>query len=124
MEKAWPRFLPESTPEAIAHALIIEASAIVVDQLGEGHRDLLEAHQRAEVFARARYDEDHLDRALAACADQPNNENILLHHLMRFSSTGGEGKVRPPLPLVAPRRGRSALRRRAATARPALAANA
>lgn len=78
MGKAWPRFLPEPTPETIAYALIIEASAIVVDQLGEGHGDLLQAHYRAEVFARAHYGEDHLDRALAACAAQSNNASILL----------------------------------------------
>jgi hypothetical protein len=84
--KSWPRFLPEPTPEAIAHALIIEASAIIVDRLGEGHGDLFKAHRRAEVFARTYYGDDHLERALAACAAQPNNENVLLRYLMHLSA--------------------------------------
>ncbi len=96
MGKAWPRFLPAPTPEAIAHALIIEASAIVVDRLGDGHGDLFKAHRRAEVFARAQYGEDHLERALAACAAQPDNENILLHRVLRFAASSDEDDARPP----------------------------
>ena len=54
MCKAWPRFLPEPSTDAIAHALIIEAYAIVVEQLADGHASLGEAHDRALSFAEAR----------------------------------------------------------------------
>ena len=84
MGKAWPRFLPEPKPEAIAHALIIEASAIVIEQLAEGHADLIRAHERAESYARAHYSADDLRAAWNACATAPDNGNILLHHLVNF----------------------------------------
>ena len=84
MGKAWPRFLPSPTVEAIAHALIIEAPAIVVAQLGEGYDDLFQAHNRAEAFARAHYSEGDLRKALHVCTAFPSNEDIPLHHVTHF----------------------------------------
>jgi hypothetical protein len=84
MGKAWPRFLPEANTGAIAHALIIEANAIVVEQFGEGQEDLIAAHDRAESYARAHYSPDDIRTAWNACAAAPENNNILLHHLVRF----------------------------------------
>jgi hypothetical protein len=84
MSRAWPRFLPESPAEAIAHALMIEARAILVEQLGEGQRDLIEAHQRAMSYARARYRPDEIRTAWNACATAAGNSNILLHYLTTF----------------------------------------
>jgi len=71
MGQAWPRFLPGSTPEALAHALIIEAYAIVVEQLAEGHRALIDAHERAMSYASFRYSPDEIRIACNACA-QPS----------------------------------------------------
>jgi hypothetical protein len=106
MGKAWPRFLPKPTPEAIAHALIIEASAIIIEQLAEGHADLIRAHERAEAHARAHYSDDDLRRAWNACATEPGNGNVLLHHLVRFWPAPAEGRqeargVRPHRPATA-----------------------
>jgi len=84
MGAAWPRFLPRPTPEAIAHALIIEACAILVEEFREGHGDLFRAHKRAEAFARERYSEEALQRALDACAGVLGNESISLHYVMCF----------------------------------------
>lgn len=84
MGKAWPRFLPEANAGALAHALIIEANAIVVEQFGEGQDDLIAAHDRAESYARAHYSADDIRTAWNACAAAPDNNNILLHHLVRF----------------------------------------
>ena len=84
MAQAWPRFLPGSPAEAIAHALMIEAHAILVEQLGEGQRDLIEAHQHAMSYARARYRPDEIRTAWNACATAAGNSNILLHYLTTF----------------------------------------
>jgi hypothetical protein len=84
MGKAWPRFLPGESAEVLAHALIIEANAIVVEQLGSGQEDLISAHQRAESYARAHYSPDDLRTAWNTCATAPENGNILLHHLVQF----------------------------------------
>ena len=46
MGKAWPRFFPDATAEATAHALLIEAHAILIEHLGVGHLDLFLAHRR------------------------------------------------------------------------------
>lgn len=84
MGRAWPRFLPEPQPEAIAHAVIIEAWAIVIEQLAEGHAELIRAHEQAESYARTRYSSDDLRVAWNACAAAQENSNILLHHLVSF----------------------------------------
>jgi hypothetical protein len=84
--QAWPRFLPETPAEAIAHALIIEAQAIIVEQLAEGQRDLIEAHDRAASYARSHYTADEVRGAWNACAAAPGNGNILLHHLVTFTA--------------------------------------
>ena len=80
MEKAWPRFLPEMTSELLAHALIIEAYAIVVAQLGEGHASLAEAHERALHCAASRYTTDDIHTAWRACAAAPDNNSVLLQY--------------------------------------------
>jgi hypothetical protein len=72
------------TPEALAHALIIEANAIVVEQLAEGQAELIAAHDRAEAYARAHYSPEDIRAAWNACATAPDNSNILLHHLVKF----------------------------------------
>ena len=82
MGQAWPRFLPATPPEAIAHALIIEAQAIIVEQLGDGQRALFEAHERAMVYARSHFSDDEVRAACNECATAPGNTNILLHHLV------------------------------------------
>jgi len=84
--QAWPRFLPETPAEAIAHALIIEARAIIVEQLAEGQRDLIEAHDRAACYARSHYTADEVRGAWNACAAAPGNGNILLQHLVTFTA--------------------------------------
>ena len=84
MRKAWPRFLPKPTAQAIAHALIIEASVIAAEALGEGQDHVFQAHKRAEAYARTQYSEDDIQNALGECAALPGNEDILLHHVMRF----------------------------------------
>jgi hypothetical protein len=84
MGKAWPRFLPGTNPEAIVHALIIEANAIVVEQLAEGQAELIAAHDRAEAYARAHYSPEDIRAAWNACATAPDNGNIMLHHLVKF----------------------------------------
>jgi hypothetical protein len=129
MGKAWPRFLPEATPEAIARALIIEANAIVVEQLGEGQAELIAAHDRAEAYARAHYSPEDICAAWNACATAPDNSNILLNHLLTFCvpsmptrvnfSTRQHGLARPatkrlPSPSIeSPPRHRSGVRWRA-----------
>ena len=75
MGKAWPRFLPEPTPEAVMHALIIEAYAIVVEQMSDGQASLNEAHQRAFSYAAARYNAAEIDAANQACAAAPENQH-------------------------------------------------
>jgi hypothetical protein len=85
MEKAWPRFLPEPTPDAIAHALIIEAYAIVVEQLSEGHASLGEAHSRAWNYAEASYHADDVRAAISACLAAPENQTARLQYLVQFS---------------------------------------
>jgi hypothetical protein len=85
MGQAWPRFLPEVTEETTAHALIIEARTIIVEQLAEGQGDLIEAHERAMSYARARYSRDEIRIACNACATASGNENTMLHYLMTFS---------------------------------------
>ncbi|SRR5258708_2208697 len=84
MGQAWPRFLPGSTAEAIAHALMIEARAILVEQLGEGQPDLIEAHQRAMAYAQTRYRPEEIRAAWNVCATAAGNSNILLHFLTTF----------------------------------------
>jgi hypothetical protein len=91
MGQAWPRFLPGSPAEAIAHALMIEARVILVEQLGEGQRDLIEAHQRAMSYARGRYRPDEIRTAWNACATATGNSNILLHYLTTFAPAVDEG---------------------------------
>jgi len=114
MGKAWPRFLPRENAEAIVHALIIEANAIVVEQLGSGQVDLIAAHQRAEIYARAHYSPDDLRTAWNACAAAPENSNILLHHLVQFCpipepARGSFGQRRHGSAFVAAQRLRSDL---------------
>lgn len=84
MGKAWPRFLPEPTSEAIAHALIIEAYAIVVGELSEGHASLSEVHDRALCYAKSQYGHDDIRAAWSACAAAPENQNARLEHLVMF----------------------------------------
>jgi hypothetical protein len=92
MGKAWPRFLPEATRQAIAHALIIEANAMVVEQLAEGQAELIAAHDRAEAYARAHYSPEDIRAAWNACATAPDNSNILLHHLVKFCATSAPAR--------------------------------
>jgi len=94
MGQAWPRFLPEKTAEAIAHALIIEARAIIVEQFADGQQDLIEAHDRAVRYARSHYSPDEVRGAWNACATAPGNGNILLHHLVTFSAPATEVNAR------------------------------
>ena len=82
MCKAWPRFLPEPTTDAIAHALIIEAYAIVVEQLLDGHASLGEAHDRALSYAEAHYGADRVQTAREACAADPENQTPRLPLLL------------------------------------------
>jgi hypothetical protein len=82
MCKAWPRFLSEPTTDAIAHALIIEAYAIVVEQLGDGQASLGEAHARALVYAATHYDADEVRAARDACAADPENQTSRLPLLL------------------------------------------
>jgi hypothetical protein len=90
MAKAWPRFLPDATADALAYALIIEAYAIVVEQLREGHGCLGEAHQRALGYAESRHSPDEICAALDACAAAPDNEGGPLQYLVGFRSTDSE----------------------------------
>jgi len=78
MSRAWPRFLPEPSTEAIAHALIIEAYAIVVEQLSDGLGSLSEAHDRALGFAESQYAAEAILAARAACAAAPENQTARL----------------------------------------------
>jgi len=80
MGKAWPRFFPDATAEATAHALLIEAHAILIEHLGVGHLDLFLAHRRAIVYARAHYSSDEIQDALAACAAAAGSHSALLSH--------------------------------------------
>ena len=89
MGKAWPRFLPEPSTDAIAHAVIIEAYAIVVEQLSDGHASLGEAHDRALNYAASRYGADEVREARQACAADPENQTPRLPLLLgieRFSA--------------------------------------
>ena len=82
MEKAWPRFLAEPGPGAIAHALIIEAYAIVVGELREGHETLYEAHERALRYAALRHSAEEIRAAIDACATAPENQSVRLPYLV------------------------------------------
>jgi hypothetical protein len=82
MCKAWPRFLPEPSTDAIAHALIIEAYAIVVEQLSDGHASLGEAHDRALGFAASQYAAEAILAAREACAAAPENQTARLPLLL------------------------------------------
>lgn len=93
VEAARPGFLPRSNPEPIAHALMIESSAIVVAGLGEGHADLYRVHSRAEQFARACYSVDSIEGAGAAV---PGNENPVLHRVMHFLPIGFDAGIGLP----------------------------
>ena len=75
MGKAWPRFLPEPTPEAIMHALIIEAYAIVVEQISDGQTSLNEAHRRAFSHAAAHYSTTEIGAAFQQCTAAPENQH-------------------------------------------------
>jgi hypothetical protein len=106
MGQAWPRFLRGSTPEALALALIIEAYAIVVEQLAEGQQDLIDAHERAMSYASFHYSPGEIRNACNACATAPGNSNILLHYLTTFcarpsvtAATGQAAKFRQPVAL-------------------------
>jgi hypothetical protein len=82
MSRAWPRFLPEPSTDAIAHALIIEAYAIVVEQLSDGHASLGEAHDRALSYAQSRYAAEAILAARNACAVAPENRTARLPLLL------------------------------------------
>lgn len=82
MGKAWPRFLPEPSTDAIAHALIIEAYAIVVEQLSDGHASLGEANDRALSYADSHYGADAVRAARDACAADPENQTARLPLLL------------------------------------------
>ena len=82
MCKAWPRFLPQPSTDAIAHALIIEAYAIVVEQLSDGHASLGEAHDRALNYATSHYGADEVRAARKACAAAPENQTPRLPLLL------------------------------------------
>ena len=90
MSKAWPRFLPDATADELAYALIIEAYAIVVEQLCDGHGCLGEAHERALSYAEIRYSPDEIRAALDACAAAPDNEGSPLQYLVGFRSSDSE----------------------------------
>ena len=82
MAKAWPRFLPEPSTDAVAHAVIIEAYAIVVEQLSDGHASLDEAHGRAVSYAESHYGADDVRTAREACAADPENQTARLPLLL------------------------------------------
>jgi hypothetical protein len=82
MCKAWPRFLPEPNTDAIAHALIIDAYAIVVEQLADGHASLGEAHDGAVSYAETHYSADEVRTAREACAADPDNQTARLPLLL------------------------------------------
>ena len=82
MGRAWPRFLPEPKPDAIAHALIIEAYAIVVEQFSGEHADLSEAHGCALRYAQSLYSPDEVRAARNACAVAPENQTGRLKLLL------------------------------------------
>jgi hypothetical protein len=84
MAKAWPRLLPEPETDAIAHALIIEAYAIVVEQLSDGHESLIEAHYRALGYAEARYSPDEIRAARDACGAASENHAVRLPYLVGY----------------------------------------
>jgi hypothetical protein len=84
MGKAWPRFLPEAGTDAIAHALIIEAYAIVVEQLSDEQASLGEAHDRALNYAESQYGADAVRAACAAAPENQTSRLPLLLGLQRF----------------------------------------
>ena len=88
MGHAWPRYLPEATADATAHALLIEAYAILVEHLADTRQELIAAHDRAASYARARYTPEEVRDAWNLCAAAPGNESMLLHHFVAFSATG------------------------------------
>jgi hypothetical protein len=90
MSRAWPRFLPEPGADAIAHALIIEAYVIVVEQLADGHASLGEAHDRALSYARSQYAEDQILAAREACAAAAENQTGRLPLLLGLRPFGEE----------------------------------
>ena len=89
MAKAWPRFLPEPQPDAIAHALIIEAYAIVVEQLWDRRDTLGEAHSRALSYAETRYSPDQIRAARDACAVAPENDTPRREYLVGADPVAG-----------------------------------
>jgi hypothetical protein len=97
MGKAWPRFFPDATAEATAHALLIEAHAILVEHLGEGRLDLFLVHQRAIIYARAHYSPDEIQAALEACAAAAGPRGALLNHW----DAPGEPQAEPALAVAA-----------------------
>ena len=90
MCKAWPRFLPEPSTDAIAHALIIEAYAIVVEQLSDGLGSLSEAHDRALGFAESQYAAEAILAARDACAAAPENQTARLPLLLGLQRVEAE----------------------------------
>jgi hypothetical protein len=90
MGRAWPRYLPGATAEAIVCALLIEAHAILVEQLADARQDLIEAHDRAASYARTHYTPDEVRAAWNACAATAGNENILLYYAADVSAVGAE----------------------------------
>ena len=88
MGHAWPRYLPDATADATAHALLIEAYALLVEHLADTRGELIAAHDRAATYARARYTAEEVRAAWDACAAAPGNESNLLHHFVTLSATG------------------------------------
>jgi hypothetical protein len=82
MTRAWPRFLPEPQPEAIAHALFIEAYAILSEELGEGVDSLRAVQARALGYAQSHYRPDQIEAARAACAAAPENRGARVDYLV------------------------------------------
>jgi hypothetical protein len=88
MNHAWPRFLPDAPPAAIAHALIIEAHAILVEQGVEQKAVLMDAHRRAMSYACSAYGQDAVLRAWNASAAVKGGATS--DHLMALLLFGAE----------------------------------
>ncbi len=101
MEQAWPRFLPGTTAAATAHALVIEAHAILVEECIEPRGDLIDAHRRALSYARDHYGEEDVRRAWDACAAA--NRDARPDHLMTLLIFGAEMAWRTSRARRAPR---------------------
>jgi hypothetical protein len=102
MGHAWPRYLPQATTEALAHALLIEAHAILVAALGEGQGSLIEAHDRAACYAGAHYTPQEIRGAWSACAAAAGNDTDLLHAVVTRSTAGAaiEARADQRLPIA------------------------